>query len=164
MHVKIYKMNTNVSIVFILYIFIHTHTHTHTQKKNHHISIKNYSSPGIWNKMVVQEDPELTSSHGHTKLQLLTEQLYLRVTWRLAERIFHNKRYKEGATTKGASSLDPRPQQGDPKVGGKSKLQSSPKGARNLIPTSSSPAWGCCTGKTSPQNVWLWKPEGFKST
>lgn len=45
----------------------------HTQKKNHHISIKNYSSPGIWNKMGVQGYPAATSSHGHTKLQLLTD-------------------------------------------------------------------------------------------
>ena len=32
------------------------------------------------------------------KLQLFTEQLLMRMTWKLAEKIFHNLRYKEGTT------------------------------------------------------------------
>ena len=31
----------------------------------------------------------------------------------------------------------------------------SPKEVRGLSPTSGSPAQGSCTGKTSPQSIWL---------
>ena len=35
------------------------------------------------------------------------------------------------------------------------------QGAPGLRPTLASPAWRSCTGKTSLQNVWLWKPVGL---
>ena len=40
--------------------------------------------------MEEKENPELTSSHRYTKLQLNIEQLSLRMTSRLAEQIFYN--------------------------------------------------------------------------
>ena len=49
------------------------------------------------------------------EMQLFTEQLSMRMAWRLAEKIFHNKRYEEGPTMRcvgGAetqSSQDPYP-------------------------------------------------------
>lgn len=40
-------------------------------------------------KMVTQENPELTSSHGHTKITTAYKTT-IRMTWRLADKIFYN--------------------------------------------------------------------------
>lgn len=44
------------------------------------------------------------------------------------------------------------------------KSRASLWGARGVCPTSGTSTLGTCSGKISPQNVWLWKPTGLRST
>ena len=55
-------------------------------------------------------------------------------------------------------SQSPDPLVGNPQRENNYNCRISPQETRVLSPTSGSPVWYSCTGKTSPQNVWLWRP------
>lgn len=83
----------------------------------------------------------------------------MRMTWIQAEKIFHNWRYKQGATTRQVggietqSSQNPHVRADNPKTERISQLQRS-----SLRSKCSEPAPESCTKKMSPQNIRFWNP------
>ena len=102
------------------------------------------------------------------KLQLITEQLSMRITWRLAEKIFYNQRHKEGTTANRYRGWryniirNHAPGWVTDKLEVNYNCRGSPKEARGQSPTLHSQVWGSCTRKKSPQDVWYWKGLTFR--
>ena len=92
---------------------------------------------------------------GTAQLQLLTEQLQIRTTWRPGEEISAIKDVKKEPQQAGLGSKDTAlwrliPQVGSHGKGGKGNFRDSLQGARGLSPELGCPVWGSCTGKTNP--------------
>ena len=57
-------------------------------------------------KMMEQKDPELTSSHDHTKIPTIFRAIITGKDQTLSEKIFYNLRYKEGPTMRWVGGAD----------------------------------------------------------
>lgn len=71
-------------------LFFHLERQTHTR-----IKIKHQREQARWGSRETLSSPPLM---GTPKSQLITEQLLMRKTGRLSEKIFYNKSYNEGTT------------------------------------------------------------------
>ena len=119
--------------------------------------------PRRWNRKTLISSPPM----GTPKLQLLAEQPSMRMTWRLAEKIFPQLDTENGITMRQVGGTETQYSQDTPpglllhKQEEHDKCRSPPRGMRGPSPTSDSTPWESCIGKTSSQNVWIWKPSGL---
>ena len=114
--------------------------------------------PGWWNRETLNSSPPM----GAPKLQLLAEQPSMRMTWRLAEKIFPQLDTQNGITMRQVGGMETRygqdtlPGVAAPQTGGVWQLSPPPQGMRGPSPPSDSAPRESCTGKASSQDVWIW--------
>lgn len=111
-------------------------------------------------KVTQQEDPQLTFSHGHTKITTIYRATCDEKTQNRRKDLLQIK-YKEGTTRRRVGevemqySQDPPPGQATHRWGDNYNSRVAPPGARSPRYSSGSTACESCTGKMSLQNVWL---------
>ena len=113
---------------------------------------KKISKNGL-TKMSEYKDPELTLSHGHTKIIVIYRETIDKKdlkTSRISSNTMHmNKEAQLGMRNR------PIPFGRQPANEVNYNCSDSPQGARGPSTTLCSPTWGSCTGKTNAQNIWL---------
>lgn len=118
--------------------------------------------------MVLKEDPELTSSHGHTEptatSELFPSEKDLRARWTASTTKDKRTmwRWVEETNTVVLQNF-PTPSTATHNRKASYQAGASPRGARGCCPTWSTSGPGICTGKASPQNTRLGKPMGLTS-
>ena len=105
--------------------------------------------PRWWGRKTLSSPP-LT---GTQKLQLFIEQLLMRKTKRVSEKIFYHWRSKERTITRGQEEQRHGPVKAH-KLQDNYKCRGSPQEGSSLSPTLGPTAWRSCTKKMNIQDIW----------